>query len=133
MKLIHHSAEIFGEIEIGGSKSESNRWLILKKLFPEIKDIENIADAEDTKVLRSALQSDSREIDIHHAGTAMRFLTAYYALSKGKEVILTGSKRMQERPIAPLVEALRKAGADIEYVKKRRLSSAQNHRKSHSA
>ncbi|AFL97877.1 3-phosphoshikimate 1-carboxyvinyltransferase [Ornithobacterium rhinotracheale] len=118
MKLIHHSAEIFGEIEIGGSKSESNRWLILKKLFPEIKDIENIADAEDTKVLRSALQSDSREIDIHHAGTAMRFLTAYYALSKGKEVILTGSKRMQERPIAPLVEALRKAGADIEYVKK---------------
>lgn len=118
MKLIHHSAEIFGEIEIGGSKSESNRWLILKKLFPEIKDIENIADAEDTKVLRSALQSDSREIDIHHAGTAMRFLTAYHALSKGKEVILTGSKRMQERPIAPLVEALRKAGADIEYVKK---------------
>ncbi|MGV4463427.1 3-phosphoshikimate 1-carboxyvinyltransferase [Ornithobacterium rhinotracheale] len=118
MKLIHHSAEIFGEIEIGGSKSESNRWLILKKLFPEIKDIESIADAEDTKVLRSALQSDSREIDIHHAGTAMRFLTAYYALSKGKEVILTGSKRMQERPIAPLVEALRKAGADIEYVKK---------------
>lgn len=69
--------------------------------------------------MRSALQSDSREIDIHHAGTAMRFLTAYYALSKGKEVILTGSKRMQERPIAPLVEALRKAGADIEYVKKK--------------
>ncbi|QAR30187.1 3-phosphoshikimate 1-carboxyvinyltransferase [Ornithobacterium rhinotracheale] len=118
MKLIHHSAEIFGEIKIGGSKSESNRWLILKKLFPEIKEIENIADAEDTKVLRNALQSDSRKIDIHHAGTAMRFLTAYYAFSKGKEAILTGSKRMQERPIAPLVEALRKVGADIEYVKK---------------
>ncbi|MRJ08134.1 3-phosphoshikimate 1-carboxyvinyltransferase [Ornithobacterium rhinotracheale] len=118
MKLIHHSAEIFGEIEIGGSKSESNRWLILKKLYPEIKDIENIADAEDTEVLQKALQKDSQEVNIHHAGTAMRFLTAYYAFSKVKKVLLTGSKRMQERPIAPLVDALKKAGADIEYVNK---------------
>ncbi len=63
-----------------------------------------------------ALASKTQEIDIHHAGTAMRFLTAYFAQKEGKEVILTGSSRMKERPIKILVEALQQLGAEIEYV-----------------
>ncbi|MBV7440824.1 3-phosphoshikimate 1-carboxyvinyltransferase [Weeksellaceae bacterium TAE3-ERU29] len=117
MTLIHHSKEIFGEINIGGSKSESNRWLILQKLYPGIKTIHNLSDAQDTQLLKKALSKKRQLIDIHHAGTAMRFLTAYFAFQED-EVELTGSERMQERPIEPLVSALNKIGANIEYLKK---------------
>jgi len=105
------------EIQIGGSKSESNRLLILQKLYPEI-EISKISDAQDTQLLKDALASDSETIDIHHAGTAMRFLTAFFATQQDKEVILTGSSRMKERPIAILVEALWQLGATIEYIEK---------------
>ena len=118
MTLIHHSKETFGEINIGGSKSESNRWLILQKLYPGIQVIHNISDWEDTQLLRKALSKKKQLVDIHHAGTAMRFLTAYFAFQEDKEIELTGSARMQQRPIEPLVTALNKIGANIEYLKK---------------
>ncbi len=102
------------EIKIGGSKSESNRLLILQKLYPEI-EISNCSTAQDTQLLKEALASNAHTIDIHHAGTAMRFLTAYFATQKGREVILTGSQRMKERPISIQVDALLNLGADITY------------------
>lgn len=103
------------KIKISGSKSESNRLLILQKLYGNF-EILNLSNAEDTQLLKKALNTDSQIIDIHHAGTAMRFLTAYFAIMEGKTTILTGSERMKERPIFPLVEALRQLGANIEYL-----------------
>lgn len=104
-------------IQIAGSKSESNRILILQKQFPEI-EIHNLSNSVDTQVLQKALADSSSEINIGHAGTAMRFLTAYFASQKGREVILSGSSRMHQRPIKALVDALLSLGADIEYVEK---------------
>ena len=103
------------EIQITGSKSESNRLLILQKLFGNI-EIKNISNSQDTKLLQTALNSDEKTMDIHHAGTAMRFLTSFFAVQEGVEKILTGSERMKQRPIKPLLEALRELGADIEYL-----------------
>ena len=104
-------------IEISGSKSESNRVLILKSIYKNIK-LSNLSNSDDTAVLKSALDNLNDNIDIHHAGTAMRFLTAYLSTLKGKKFILTGSKRMKERPIGVLVEALRKLGFSINYLQK---------------
>lgn len=103
------------EIIISGSKSESNRLLILQKLFPKLS-IHNLANAKDTVVLQKALNSSKENIDIGHAGTAMRFLTAYFSTQIDNEVVLTGSERMQKRPIKILVDALRDLGAKIDYV-----------------
>jgi 3-phosphoshikimate 1-carboxyvinyltransferase len=103
-----------GSLLIGGSKSESNRLLILQALFKGIR-IENLSDSDDTMLLQKALRQTSGEVDIHHAGTAMRFLTAYYAATPGANVLLTGSARMKERPISLLVDALRDLGANISY------------------
>jgi len=106
-----------GKIVISGSKSESNRLLILQQLFPELQ-IENLSNSDDTKYLKRALENKTDTIDIGHAGTAMRFLTAYLAVQENKTVTLTGSTRMQERPIKILVDALLDLGADITYLKK---------------
>ncbi len=103
-------------IQITGSKSESNRLLLLKALYPNI-EIKNISNSDDAQVMEKGLAISNGEVDIHHAGTAMRFLTTYFASQEGKEVILTGSKRMTERPIGILVDALRILGAEISYVK----------------
>lgn len=105
------------KIQISGSKSESNRLLILQQLYSNLK-LENVSDSDDSKYLMSALQSNKELIDIGHAGTAMRFLTAYFSAKEGRETVLTGSERMQNRPIKILVEALLKLGADIQYVDK---------------
>ncbi len=102
-------------IQITGSKSESNRSLLLQALYPNIS-IENTSNSDDAEVMQKGLQMTEGVVDIHHAGTAMRFLTSYFASQEGKEVILTGSKRMTERPIKVLVEALRKLGAEIKYL-----------------
>ena len=99
---------------ITGSKSESNRCLLLKALFNDIT-IENLSNSDDTELMKNALSSNHSLIDIHHAGTAMRFLTAYFATQNGRKTILTGSSRMKERPIRILVDALRNLGAKIEY------------------
>lgn len=101
-------------LQINGSKSISNRLLILDHLFGNLL-IENLSDSQDTQILKSALNTDSTVIDIHHAGTAMRFLTAYFAIQDGRTVLLTGSDRMKQRPIKFLVDALRELGADISY------------------
>tara|TARA_B100000768_G_C11253487_1_gene365247 strand:+ start:437 stop:1669 length:1233 start_codon:yes stop_codon:yes gene_type:complete len=102
------------DITITGSKSESNRLLLLKALFSSI-EIQNISNSDDSQHMLKALSSEATTIDIHHAGTAMRFLTAYFATLEGKRTLLTGSKRMQERPIKILVETLRDLGANIDY------------------
>ena len=106
--------KISQNITISGSKSESNRLLILQKLFPEIS-IENLSDSDDSVHMQHALSTEKELVDIGHAGTAMRFLTSYFATTEGRNVILTGSERMQNRPIKILVDALQDLGAKIEY------------------
>lgn len=101
-------------VQISGSKSISNRLLILDALYKDLR-CENLSDSQDTKVLQKALSSTQDTIDIHHAGTAMRFLTAYFAIQSDRSVILTGSTRMKQRPISELVHALRDLGADITF------------------
>lgn len=105
---------ILKDIFIAGSKSESNRMLILQKLFDNIT-IQNLSDSDDTHHLQKALSSGEQNINIGHAGTAMRFLTAYFATQKNKVVVLSGSERMHNRPIKILVDALKDLGADISY------------------
>lgn len=105
-------------ITISGSKSESNRLLILKELYPQLT-IENLSDSDDSVHLQQALYSTETLVNIGHAGTAMRFLTAYFAFKKGREVVLTGSERMQNRPIEILVNALNSLGAEIEFEEKK--------------
>lgn len=102
------------KITISGSKSESNRLLILQKLFPELS-IENLSDSDDSVHMQHALSTDEELVNIGHAGTAMRFLTSYFSVAKGRETVLTGSDRMQNRPIGILVNALRDLGANISY------------------
>lgn len=103
-------------LNITGSKSETNRLLLLKALFPNIT-LANTSNSDDSEVMQKALDGNEAIVDIHHAGTAMRFLTAYFAVNAGREVVLTGSSRMQERPIKILVEALEQLGAVITYEK----------------
>ena len=104
-----------GNINISGSKSESNRLLTLRA-YTSFFNINNLSDSDDTNTMISSLKSDDKEINIGHAGTAMRFLTSYYSSILNSSKILTGSARMKERPILILVEALNNLGADIEYL-----------------
>lgn len=102
------------EIKISGSKSETNRLLLLQALYPNII-LENVSNSDDSEAMIKALSTTEKVVDIHHAGTTMRFLTAYFSMQEGKEITLTGSSRMKERPIKILVDALRQLGAVIEY------------------
>jgi 3-phosphoshikimate 1-carboxyvinyltransferase len=113
----HTNSRISHSFNISGSKSESNRLLILKHIFKNI-NIENISNSDDTKVLESFLNKESNLIDVHHAGTAMRFLTAYLSIKNNNSFQITGSQRMQNRPIKILVDALNDLGADIKYSNK---------------
>ena len=113
LNVLEHT-KINEEITISGSKSESNRLLILQNLFPEIA-IENLSDSDDSIHMQHALSTKETGVDIGHAGTAMRFLTSYFAVKSGREVVLTGSERMQNRPIEILVNALTDLGAEISY------------------
>lgn len=107
-------------IRITGSKSETNRLLLLKALYPNLI-LENTSNSDDSEVMHKALTNThhpspiTQTIDVHHAGTAMRFLTAFFAIQEGIEVLLTGSSRMKERPIKILVDALNQLGAEISY------------------
>ena len=103
------------KIVITGSKSESNRLLLLQALYPELQ-IYNVSNSDDSEVMQKALKSTSNLIDVSHAGTAMRFLTAFFATQEGRDITITGSARMKERPIQVLVEALNTLGADISYL-----------------
>ena len=116
MLLKKSKIKAFSRLQITGSKSESNRVLLLQALYNGLT-IQNLSNSDDSKLMKNALSSKATKIDIHHAGTAMRFLTAYYAVNMGKTTILTGSERMQQRPIKILVDALNSLGADIGYIK----------------
>lgn len=108
---------IEGEIDLPASKSISNRVLLLNALCATPGRLSNLAQCDDTDAVLSALaQPDASEVNIGAAGTAMRFLTAYFATREGREVVIDGTERMRQRPIGVLVDALRQLGADIEYV-----------------
>lgn len=117
LHLDHPSRKTNGELNITGSKSETNRLLLLQALYPQLT-INNCSNADDSEAMQQALKSSGSVIDIHHAGTAMRFLTAYFSNTPGKEISLTGSERMHERPIGLLVDALKQLGASINYENK---------------
>ena len=110
--------DIEGSICISGSKSESNRLLLLRAYTSYFK-ILNLSDSDDTKLMISAIESDKEKINVGHAGTAMRFLTAYFSSITKKSKVLTGSDRMRQRPISILVDALKDMGCDIEYLEKK--------------
>ena len=116
IRIAHPNTHCKGSINITGSKSETNRLLLLQALFKGF-ELKNTSNSDDSQVMQKALQTSSDHIDIHHAGTAMRFLTAYFSHQQGRSVTLSGSQRMQERPIRILVDALRSLGASIDYVK----------------
>lgn len=108
---------IEGEIDLPASKSISNRVLLLNALCATPGRLSNLAQCDDTDAVLSALaQPDASEVNIGAAGTAMRFLSAYFATREGREVVIDGTERMRQRPIGVLVDALRQLGADIEYV-----------------
>jgi len=115
--LFHPNSIISGEINLPSSKSLSNRALIIRALSNSFFDIINLSQANDTTILKNALQTKSRKINVEDAGTAFRFLTSYLSVTEG-EYILSGSQRMKQRPIGDLVDGLRKLGAKIEYLEK---------------
>ncbi len=113
--LLKHDNSFFSRsFKISGSKSESNRLLVLKSIYQNL-NIENLSDSDDSIVLKKYLDNLSENIDIHHAGTAMRFLTALLSVKENKKFKITGSDRMKQRPIGVLVDALKNLGAEITY------------------
>lgn len=115
VKLNGSDIKSLDEIIISGSKSESNRVLILKSVFQNISII-NLSSSDDTKILEKNLNSTDSNLNVGHAGTAMRFLTAHLATLENKKFHLSGSKRMNERPIGILVKALNDLGFNINYI-----------------
>ncbi|MCF6359800.1 MAG: 3-phosphoshikimate 1-carboxyvinyltransferase [Cyclobacteriaceae bacterium] len=106
-----------GKVQIPGSKSESNRALLINALCVRSGEIKNLSSARDTQLMSSLINSSETEIDVMDAGTVMRFLTTYFALTNQQKV-MTGTARMQERPIKLLVDALQTLGVLIEYLNK---------------
>ena len=115
--LLVNSNLKYSELSINGSKSESNRLLILKSLYKNLSII-NISDCDDTNFLEKALKESSSLIHIGHAGTAMRFLTSFFSIQAKSPKTISGSLRMKQRPIKILVDALRNIGAEITYLEK---------------
>lgn len=115
IKITHPTKIAKGSIGLPASKSLSNRALIIQALCEKPFAIDNLSTAEDTVILQKALHDKKGKIDVGDAGTAMRFLIAYFA-TQDKETTLIGSKRMNQRPVGPLVDALRDMGADITYL-----------------
>jgi 3-phosphoshikimate 1-carboxyvinyltransferase len=109
--------QLKGEIVLPSSKSISNRLLIIKALSPKPFEIHNLSYSEDTKSLQEILSTEKNLIDVGNAGTTLRFLTSYFANKPG-EWTITGSERIQNRPIGILVTALQELGVKIEYLKK---------------
>ncbi|MDX5405155.1 MAG: 3-phosphoshikimate 1-carboxyvinyltransferase [Bacteroidota bacterium] len=105
------------QLDLPGSKSLSNRFLILKALYPELS-IDGLSEAEDTRILENIILQKDQEIqNVGAAGTAFRFALGYFAMTPGRRMV-TGTDRLQKRPIAPLVDALRKLGARIDYAER---------------
>lgn len=114
--LQHPSAILSSSITLPTSKSISNRVLIIHQILNQQFAINGLSTAADTQILKQVLEQNSNSIEVGHAGTTMRFLTAYFAATEGKNVVLSGSERMHQRPIKILVEALKTLGADIQYL-----------------
>ena len=114
-RLDRYSQPLNGEITLSSSKSESNRTLIMNALSGNKLQLKNLSDARDTQTMLRLLSERQPIWDVIDAGTTMRFCTAYLAI-KGSGETITGSNRMKERPIKPLVDALRKLGAKIDYL-----------------
>lgn len=112
---------VAASVKLSGSKSISNRWLLLNHLFNAGLQFQNLSDAEDTQLLQTALNQikagNPATLHVNHAGSNMRFLTALLALTPGSWT-LTGSERLKQRPIHTLVQALDLLGADISYLEK---------------
>ncbi|MGB3618478.1 MAG: 3-phosphoshikimate 1-carboxyvinyltransferase [Catalinimonas sp.] len=115
--LLHHpTGRVRADLTPPASKSISNRVLIIDALAGGTSDLQNLSSARDTQTMRRLLTEGGKHLDVGDAGTTMRFLTAYHAVT-GSQCVLTGTPRMQERPIGPLVEALQAIGAHIAYEK----------------
>ena len=122
--MIYHISKadkiLKGTISLPASKSISNRVLVIRALCDDDFEIYNLSEAEDTEILKSEISTHcgkKLEINVGAAGTTMRFLTAYFAITE-RLIVLTGSERMKERPIGILVDALKQLGAKIEYTEK---------------
>lgn len=114
---IYGPSHLDASVALPPSKSISNRALIINALSGGATDLANLSDCDDTSVMINALRRMPDVIDIGAAGTAMRFLTAYLSV-RGSTHVITGTERMRQRPIGPLVDALRYMGADITYIDK---------------
>jgi len=116
LKIQHSTRKVQADIQLTSSKSESNRVLIINALTENKSKLENLSAARDTVTMQRLLSSESSELNVLDAGTTMRFLTAFCTVTNRQNTTLTGTKRMQERPIKILVDALQKLGAEIEYL-----------------
>jgi 3-phosphoshikimate 1-carboxyvinyltransferase len=114
IKLHSTSKKIEADIVLGGSKSITNRALLIRALCSNHFDIQNISLSDDSEAMEKILSQTEGPYDAGHAGTTFRFLTAYFAFKDGTQ-IMTGSDRMKQRPIGPLVDALNHIGANITY------------------
>lgn len=114
-KLSKPNRHLHGDIHLDGSKSISNRALIIQALCEGDFEIKNLSTSKDTQLMQQLLAANTKVLDAGAAGTTFRFLTAYLATQEGS-LTLTGSERMKQRPIGLLVDALRKLGANIEYL-----------------
>ncbi len=117
-KISHPTKVVNCEIDLPSSKSISNRLLIIKAFCKVKFIIKNLSESDDTILLKNALNSKEKTINVSHAGTSFRFLTSFLSIQKGKEFILNGSDRMKERPIKELVNSLQELGVKIEYLEK---------------
>jgi 3-phosphoshikimate 1-carboxyvinyltransferase len=113
-KITKRDKKLVGTVTLEGSKSITNRVIIIKALCHEFFEINNFSISEDSETLVELLNSTERVLDARDGGTTFRFLTAFLAVHEG-DVILTGSERLQKRPVGPLVDALRSLGAEIDY------------------
>ncbi len=114
LRLSTTSKNISAKIDLGGSKSITNRALLIRALCHSPFEIKNISDSDDSRAMNKILNQAEGPFDTGHAGTTYRFLTAYFAFKPGTQV-LTGSERMKQRPIGALVDALNVIGANITY------------------
>lgn len=115
IKIYSPNKNLRGEIILSGSKSISNRVLLIKALCKGQFEIYNLSGSDDTLSMERLINSNNEVLDAHHAGTTYRFLTAYLAL-KSETHVLTGSERMKQRPVKALVDALNYLGANIQYI-----------------
>ncbi|NND33150.1 MAG: 3-phosphoshikimate 1-carboxyvinyltransferase [Saprospiraceae bacterium] len=116
-QLSKTQSSVIGDIRLDGSKSISNRALMIRALTAKPFEIQNLSTSEDSQAMQRLIGKVDGTLDVGPAGTTFRFLTALYATKAGQQ-ILTGSTRMKQRPIGPLVDALRGLGADIAYLEK---------------